>query len=345
MDIQNLKQYIYENDKIEDILINIGCHHIKETSDYFKCANPDGQNPTAITVYKSEQLSTINYTRNISKNNGSTDIISLVEYAKDINFFDAIKYICGIIGLDIYHDFSENIPESLQLTKLLFNMIENNDSIDEEKPLKPISENILSYYLPYSNTLFEQDNISTQIQKYFEIGYDDMSKRITIPIRDEYNNLIGVKGRFIDKILDNNIPKYLALEKYAKSQILYGLNKSIDYIKQKQSVIVVESEKAVMQLFDAGICNCVATGGSEISKSQIEKLTRLCVPIIFAYDKDINIEKIKYISKKFLTNVEIYVIIDTDNILKEKESPTDNIDKFKMLFKNNIIKLERGEQN
>ena len=68
MDIQNLKQHILENSLISTILEQLGCHHITHKSGYWQCANPDGDNPTAISVYENDNLTTVDYTRNISKN-------------------------------------------------------------------------------------------------------------------------------------------------------------------------------------------------------------------------------------------------------------------------------------
>ena len=53
MEIQELKNYILENHKIEAVLLALGCHHISHRHgaphDYYTCGNPDGDNPGAIT--------------------------------------------------------------------------------------------------------------------------------------------------------------------------------------------------------------------------------------------------------------------------------------------------------
>lgn len=43
MDVAQLKEYIYDNNYVENILKDIGCHHIKyHSSGYWSCANKDG---------------------------------------------------------------------------------------------------------------------------------------------------------------------------------------------------------------------------------------------------------------------------------------------------------------
>ena len=133
--------------------------------------------------------------------------------------------------------------------------------------------------------------------------------------------------------------KFIYLEKCARSQILYGLYKTINFIKQKKRVFVVEAEKGVQQLWNAGYQEAVATGGKKITQCQINKLTRLCVPVIFVFDKDVEKEELDSIAKRFIDEVEIYALIDKDGILSKKESPTDNIEKFEQLLDKNIYKL------
>ena len=95
-----------------------------------------------------------------------------------------------------------------------------------------------------------------------------------------------------------------------------------------------------MQLWEAGYCEAVATGGKKISKCQIDKLTRLCVPLYFVFDKDVQQEELKEIADRFIDEVEVYALIDKDGTLNEKESPTDEIEKFEKLLLNNVYRLK-----
>ncbi|KKT69830.1 MAG: hypothetical protein UW66_C0060G0001, partial [Candidatus Moranbacteria bacterium GW2011_GWF1_44_4] len=157
------------------------------------------------------------------------DILSLVEFIRKESFFNCIKWICQTIGIDYYHNFDENIPESIRITKLIYEMKQGDINI-EEKPLKPISNQILTYYKSYVNDMFANDNISYETQQEFQIGYDEQSNRITIPIYSEIGDLIGIKGRLFKKELEEWEQKYIYLEPCARSKILFGLNKTYPYI-------------------------------------------------------------------------------------------------------------------
>ena len=341
MDIEILKEHILENNFIPTILEELGCHHIRKKDGYFQCANPDGDNVTAVCVYENTNLTTINYTRDISNGkNIHTDLISLVEFYKNETFPYAVKWICDVLDIDYYSNLDEDLPKSLQLTKMLVEMQSVDTEAETEKPLKPIPEKILSYFKPYVNDMFCEDGVGYDTQVEFEIGYDEFTNRITIPIRDDLGNLVGVKARYFYRQVPEDEQKFMYIEKCARSQILYGLYKTINFIKKAQRVFVVEAEKGVQQLYDKGYFEAVATGGSKISKNQIDKLTRLCVPIIFVFDKDITKEELDNIASRFIDGTEVYALIDTIGVLNEKESPTDDISKFKQLLERCMYRLK-----
>ena len=101
----------------------------------------------------------------------------------------------------------------------------------------------------------------------------------------------------------------------------------------------MEAEKGVQQLWSYGYSNSVATSGKKISNTQIEKLTRLCVDLVFLFDKDVGREELDEIANRFIDGVNIYAAIDKQGILLEKESPTDNLEKLKILL-GNLIKIK-----
>lgn len=345
----DLKEYIVDNECLDTILEEVGCKHIVQHDGYFTCANPDGDNRNAVVVYINQNLTTINYTRNITKNKQTADIFDLVAFYQDCSFPEAMKYVHSILGLDYYSE-PEQICESLQILKMLKDM--SSGEKDEDIPIKPISEKILSYYLPYGNVLFEDDGISLSTQKEWEIKYDPQSNSVVIPLRDEIGTLIAIKARkfkytpdtpvenkrFNDTLEDGE-SKYFFLEPGAKSQILYGLHKNYNAIKDQGIVYVGESEKFCMQLYDMGYYG-VSCGGSKLSKRQIELLTRLGVQICLCFDKDIDEESLKKISDDFMDGVPVYAIVDKNNILNQKQSPSDDIQKWTQLVNNNIYRIK-----
>ena len=339
MDIRDLKEEILNRDLLTDILSEIGCHHIQDRGDYIQCGNKDGDNPRSIVIYKNEYISCINYTRQITKNGRAADIFDLIAYTEDCSFADAMKFAGGVAGIDYYGE-REDLPESLQILRMLKDM-SISDEDEDNSQVKPISEKILSYYLPYGNKMFEDDNISLEVQQEFEVGYCPQSNYITIPIRDSLGTLCGIKGRYFGDP-DETHTKYTYLEKCNKSKILYGYWQNKDYIKQNKYVYVLESEKAVQQLATIGVRSCVSTGGKTISKYQVEEIIRTgCTPIL-ALDKDVDEAELKEIASRFIDGITVYAVIDKDNILDEKESPSDCPEKWTKLVSNHIYDISKG---
>ena len=340
MDVKELKNYIYENRYVEQILESIGCHHIKyhASSGYWTCANATGDNNGAIVLYNSEYLMCQNYTRQMIKTNRKTDIVDLVCYTKDLSFPKGLQLICDEIGMSYYHDFEEDIPESFKILKMLDDM-SSNANIEKEKPLKPISESVLSYYKRYGNDLFYEDNIDYSTQKEFEIGFDEESNRYIIPIRSELGDLVGIKGRYFYREVPEGENKYIYLEPCARSKIIYGLYKTIDYIKSSGKIFVGESEKFTQQLWSYSYRNSGGTGGKELSQHQIDMLVRLGVMIIFCFDKDVTKDELERLADRFPDGVPLFYMYDEDNILNEHESPSDNPTKWQYMVEHNVYKL------
>ncbi len=352
MQVNELKEYLLDNELCEDVLTALGCGHVRNRGEYISASNPDGNNTQAIVLYLSENLNCIDYTRQLSKTKRTTDIFDLVAYFRDCTFPEAMKWVCDTVGLDYYQE-PQDIPESLQILRMLKEMSMNSEDEDSE-PMKPIPEEILNYYLPYGNVLFEDDGISIDTQHEWEIKFDPQTNSICIPIRDELGTLIAVKARrfkytpstsmdkrrFPDELREDE-SKYFYLEPGAKSQVLFGLYKNAKAIQRQGVVFVGESEKFTLQLYDMGYYG-VSTGGSKVSKKQVELLTRLAVKIVFCFDKDVGEEELQDIANRFMDGIDVYAVIDKDNILGEKESPSDSPKNWARLIKNNIYKISKG---
>ena len=333
MDLQALREYIVENDMVPHLLESMKCHHVKRHTDYFSCANPDGDNLASVNVYI-PSLSVVNYTRDLDSASKYHDIFTLVQFYNSCGFFEAVQFVCNCLGLSVYHDFDEDLPDSLIITREILKMVEEESQADVERPLRPIPEKILSYYIPCVNDIFKNDGISYNVQKTFEIGYDTYSNRITIPIRNYNGDLIGVKGRYFGNIPEGtDIQKYIYLEPCNKSQVLFGLDKTYNKIEAKHFAFVGESEKFVMQLWSYGDQNAVATGGKTISKQQIEMLSRICDRVILCLDKDVEVAELKKIADKFLGYTMVYTVVDEAGVLGKHESPSDDKEKWRILQK------------
>ncbi len=339
MDIKELKKYIIETDKVEYILENLNCQRIKfHNSGYWTCGNPPpSDNPNAITIYK-DNLKVINYTKDMPE---PSDIFTLIEYYKGINFFKSLKWICDLLEVDFYKDSNEELPKELLITKQLMNMKTGSKrDDDDDTPIKPLPEEIIKYYPIIGNTMFLKDGIDYQTQYEFGLSYDNESNRILIPIHSEIGDLVSYKGRLFKDHIEEWEQKYLYLYSCPRNRMLFGYHKTHSFIKNKGLAFVLEAEKSVMQLWSYGYYNSIATGGTKIGQTQIDKISRLGVPVCFCFDKDIEKEKVEKIADRFVDGIDIYAIFDEDDLLEEKESPSDRKEIWELLVKNNVYKIK-----
>lgn len=328
MTITELKKYIYENNKIEYILEQIGCHHIKyHNKGYFTCSNKDGDNRTAINLYNDENLKCINHTRNMGSE--ICDLITLVCYNMNLSFVDGIKYLHKLLEIKYQYNRKKQ-KEVIKKDPLeIFKKIKRKRNKVDINDIEIYDSTIIEEYVPLPHINWIREGILPFTCEVFGIGYSIKKNRIVIPWHywaGTESDIVGVIGRSIlsseqCNILD--IPKYLPLKAFPKSLHIYGLQQNYKNIINSGLVYVFESEKSVLKLHSRGIKNAVAIGSHCLSDEQIKILIGLNVEIVICYDKDIKLDYVLNECKKFKHIRKCSYIFDEWDLLEEKESPAD----------------------
>ena len=325
MQLEELKDYIRSHNCIETILKEVGCHTFSERQKEVRCAKPSSSNATSISVNK-ETLKTRMYT---AEETVSGDIFTLIMYFRKCSFPQSLKFVHSILGLKFTYEKidEEQKPKSIALE--FFKAAEKNAKANKisEPELKLYDDSILHNYIMEPNIWFLREGILPHTQDKFRIGYCPEKNRVAIPIRlwnginDEY---IGVFGRTTLEDWESiGISKYMPLVPYPKSMNLYGLHENYADIIKTGQVVVFESEKSVLKADTMKIFNTVAVGSHELSHEHISILISLDVDIVIAYDKDIQEEFVIETCKRFKAMRNVSYIIDTDNLLGEKDAPID----------------------
>ena len=115
--------------------------------------------------------------------------------------------------------------------------------------------------------------------------YDRFRKRITFPIIDLKDRILGFGGR----IMDSSLPKYINSPEtpiYSKGRNLYGLNFSRDAIKTKGHALIVEGYLDFLIPYQAGISNIIATLGTALTVDQAKLLKRFTKTVVMVFDPD-----------------------------------------------------------
>ncbi|MCK5459916.1 DNA primase [Candidatus Parcubacteria bacterium] len=117
--------------------------------------------------------------------------------------------------------------------------------------------------------------------------YDRFRNRLMFPINNLHGQTVGFSARALDKIDSAKYINSPQTDIYNKSEILYGLDKAKNSIRQKNSVILVEGQMDLISAHSAGDKNSVATSGTALTETQIRILKRYSDNLLLAFDADL----------------------------------------------------------
>lgn len=346
MDVLSLKKYIYEKEKIEFILENIGCHHIVYHSgkEYYSCGNYNGDNESAINVKNNEYLNVINWTRKKEFDENS-DIITLVEYNKNLSFIDAIKYLHKILKLPFkYEKKSETKKIDPVYTLSKYRCKRKMDKVDVAD-IHFLEEDLLNDYVPLLYIGWLREGIMPWTAKKFGLAYSYKYKRVVVPMRYwQTGDLLGVNMRTtVENFEELGIKKYYLTPTYQKNLNLFGLYENRESILKAGYVVVYESEKSVMKRDSLNDSTGVALSGKSLSDEQVRILNGLNVQIIISMDKDVSIDEIRHMCSRFNNIRNVYYTFDKWDLLGEKDSIADKPNKIFEFFMKHKVKYDASE--
>ena len=138
--------------------------------------------------------------------------------------------------------------------------------------------------------MFER-GFAWQALAFWGLGYDEISGRITIPVRDEAGNLIGFKGR---AWWDSAPPKYLILGDkpnrparygwpcYFPSRVVFGAHR----IRPDSDLVVCEGELNVIAMWQKTTRFAVAINGSHFTEHHARIIRRVARSVTLFLDSD-----------------------------------------------------------
>ncbi len=134
------------------------------------------------------------------------------------------------------------------------------------------------------------------LQKIIECGlavskeggqpYDRFRNRVIFPLCDLSGRVIAFAGRGLSADAQ---PKYLNSSEsalYKKSNVLYGLHKARDGIRELGYVIIVEGYMDYLTLYQAGIRNAAAASGTAFTEEHAHLIKRVAGKATLVFDGD-----------------------------------------------------------
>lgn len=288
----------------------------------------------------------------------SFDVITLVQKRlallnQSCSFHDAIEFIIQTTGLQIETVQRINAPHICDWSGLeKFVRFRSTGST-----LEPFDKSILNQLDHSVPQQWFDEGISLGTMVKYQIGYYDRLGATTIPCFSQSGELIGIRCRHWrpDEIEAGKYRPLCLLDgtsyKFPTNNVFFGINWNWGEIERTNTVMLVESEKAVMWLDSLYHENNVALGmyGKNLGLQRRNQLIKLGVnKVIYIPDNDwigksqSDFDKwerdvIRFGSQfKGYANVE--VVWDNLGLLKEKENATDGgIDTWNKLLENKEV--------
>ena len=141
----------------------------------------------------------------------------------------------------------------------------------------------LNYLEKTGLTIVKEDTFNSGNNKKF----DRFKGRVMFPIHSMSGRVLGFGGRILTS--DKKAAKYLnspESEIYHKSKVLYGIYFAKQAIAKEDNCYLVEGYTDVIQFYQRGIQNVVASSGTALTPDQIRLINRLTKNITVLFDGD-----------------------------------------------------------
>ena len=115
---------------------------------------------------------------------------------------------------------------------------------------------------------------------------DRFRNRLLFPIHREGGSVVAFGGR---AMADDQVPKYLNSPEtplYTKGRVLYGLHLSKHAIRKAGRVVMMEGYFDVIQAWQGGVTNVVASSGTALTQAQAQTLRRFASQVVLSFDAD-----------------------------------------------------------
>jgi len=307
----------------------------------------------------------------------SGDVIEFIKEMESVDFMEAVKILAENANMELPSNlFDDNVIQKKKEKEAILNALKiaNNHYIYNlktmDEPKKYVQKRGLSpeivkkFEIGFSkdfNSLVEylkKNEVSLDIGlksgmlnekngKY----YDSMFNRLTFPIKNSFNEVIGFSSRIIEDNKEiakyKNSPQTLVFD---KSKVVFGIQflKELKNEGKLNEIIVVEGQMDVISMHNSGFTNAVASMGTALTPMHAKELKRFCNKIILCFDGDNAGKKatLKAIEVLLKEDLDVYCVslpenLDPDEYVKKysKEKLKEEIEKAKDCYEYRILNL------
>lgn len=246
------------------------------------------------------------------------DSIKFVQEINKLTFSETLELMAKDHNITVEYTDDKWTPEQREAHKSKLDQAKNCLSFAHEFYIKALQENesakayllergidddmIIEWQLGFADDSF--NNITTKLinNGWFEVAheiglinrneekaknYDAYRNRIIIPIYDKYAQLVGFGGRFLGD--DKSQAKYINPKDsfiYSKDQTLFGLDRAIPAIKEKNRIVLMEGYFDVISCHIKGLDNAVCSCGTSVTDNQFKLMKRYTTNLTTFFDGD-----------------------------------------------------------
>ncbi|RQD68189.1 DNA primase [Campylobacter hepaticus] len=183
--------------------------------------------------------------------------------------------------------FKDNLKHNKEALNYLYQRkLNDKDIVQFELGFAKASED--SIRLLQNENIALEDGLSVGALKKDEKNqfYASFTWRITFPIYDHKNFLVGFGGRTLNS---HTMAKYINSPQnifFDKSKIFYAFNIAKENIIKKKEMIICEGYMDVIALHKAGFNNAVAVLGTALTQHHLPLIRRYEAKVILCFDND-----------------------------------------------------------
>lgn len=231
------------------------------------------------------------------------DAVGFMIQHERMNYVEAVKYLAGMVGLDVPEETEEAREADETRGKLLLALeaacvfyesaLNGNLSFDARAYIKQrdVRADIVSKfrigYAPAARDALKQELMGKgfEEQLLFDAGllvrpeqgasYDKFRDRLMFPILHKRGQVVAFGGRLLSNNPDSKAPKYLNSPEtpvFKKRDMLYHLSDAIISARSSKRLVVVEGYMDVVACVQAGIEDAVATLGTAFTAEHLQAL-------------------------------------------------------------------------
>ncbi len=240
------------------------------------------------------------------------DVFSFIMRYENLEFSEALKVLAEKAGIELQrinpaeyklfgllydlNDIAKNffikeLANSPVAQKYLKDRGLTEDTIKEfEIGFAPNSPEALN--LHFLNSNYRPDDVlraglAFKTEKGTQL--DRFRGRIMFPIKNNVGKTVGFTGRVLPEFDTGQMGKYVNSPEtpiFVKSKILYGFDKSKEFIRSTKSAFLVEGQMDLIMSWQSGVRNVVASSGTALTPDHLRILKRLTDTLILSFDTD-----------------------------------------------------------